>query len=185
MTVKRWANEWDLQVCFECTDWSVFEAIATDLDEMIHQLLWGHVHSYSFNLQWPWFTAKLIQLCQAEEDAYRNGGRVLYKQAKNVLTKEIRVAKGTTLKTWKTSFQPTTLHQFGKAWQKSPITRHQPPALCRIINRLFYCRFEKSHSFWPLHTFINTSNKPLSLPPESWSLGLWTGWVLGLPETED
>ncbi|KAL0150388.1 hypothetical protein M9458_054205 [Cirrhinus mrigala] len=35
-TVKRWTveAERDLQVCFELTDWSVFEAAATDLDEL-------------------------------------------------------------------------------------------------------------------------------------------------------
>ncbi|KAK3557509.1 hypothetical protein QTP70_028344, partial [Hemibagrus guttatus] len=35
-TVKRWTNETeqDLQACFDCTDWSIFEAGATDLDEL-------------------------------------------------------------------------------------------------------------------------------------------------------
>ncbi len=35
-TVKRWTNEaeWDLQACFHLTDWTVFEAAATDLDEL-------------------------------------------------------------------------------------------------------------------------------------------------------
>ncbi len=35
-TVKRWTAEaeQDLQACFELTDWSVFEAAATDLDEL-------------------------------------------------------------------------------------------------------------------------------------------------------
>ncbi len=39
------------------------------------------------------FIAKIRQLCQAKEDAYRNGDRVLYKQAKYTLEKEIKVAK--------------------------------------------------------------------------------------------
>ncbi len=39
------------------------------------------------------FTAKLRQLRQAKEDAYRKGDKVLYKQAKYTLEKEIRVAK--------------------------------------------------------------------------------------------
>ncbi len=43
----------------------------------------------------PWFTAKLRHLRQAKEDAYRNGDRVLYNQARNTLNKEIRVAKRT------------------------------------------------------------------------------------------
>jgi len=35
-TVKRWTaeEEQDLQACFELTDWSVFEAAGTDLDEL-------------------------------------------------------------------------------------------------------------------------------------------------------
>ncbi|MCI4379844.1 hypothetical protein PGIGA_G00233050 [Pangasianodon gigas] len=35
-TVKTWTTEAerDLQACFDCTDWSVFEAAATDLDEL-------------------------------------------------------------------------------------------------------------------------------------------------------
>ncbi len=40
-----------LQACFNLTDWTVFEAAATDLDELtetniIYQFLWGYVHSY-------------------------------------------------------------------------------------------------------------------------------------------
>ncbi len=33
-TVKRWTNETErvLQVCFDLTDWSVFEVAANDLD---------------------------------------------------------------------------------------------------------------------------------------------------------
>ncbi len=35
----------------------------------------------TYNNDKPWFTAKLRQLCQAKEDAYRKGDKVLYKQA--------------------------------------------------------------------------------------------------------
>ncbi len=47
----------------------------------------------NYNNDKPWFTAKLRQLRQAKEDAYRKGDKVLYKQAKYTLEKEIRVAK--------------------------------------------------------------------------------------------
>ncbi len=51
----------------------------------------------SFNLQQQqtgvWTVAKLRQLRQAKEDAYRKGDKVLYKQTKYTLEKEIRVAK--------------------------------------------------------------------------------------------
>ncbi|KAK3575570.1 hypothetical protein QTP86_029573, partial [Hemibagrus guttatus] len=44
----------------------------------------------TFNNDKPCFTAKLRHLRQATEDAYRNGDRVLYNQARNTLNKEIR-----------------------------------------------------------------------------------------------
>ncbi len=47
----------------------------------------------TYNNDKPWFTAKLRQLSQAKEDAYRKGYKVLNKQAKYTLEKEIRVAK--------------------------------------------------------------------------------------------
>ncbi len=47
----------------------------------------------TYNNDKPWFTAKLRQLHQAKEDAYRKGDKVLYKQVKYTLEKEIRVAK--------------------------------------------------------------------------------------------
>ncbi len=63
----------------------------------IYQFLWEFVHSYQdlSNLQqWQqWFTAKLRQLRQAKEDAYKKGDNVLYKQAKYTLEKKIKVAK--------------------------------------------------------------------------------------------
>ncbi len=103
-TVKRWTNEAekDLKACFDLTDCIVFEAAATDLDELTEP-----VNSYislcedlciptrtlfSFNNDKPWFTAKLKQ-SQAKEDAYRSVVKILYNQARNRLTKEIRVAK--------------------------------------------------------------------------------------------
>ncbi len=55
----------------------------------------------SFNNDKPWFTGKLKQLRHTKEDAYRSCNKILYNQARNRLTKEIRVAKNTTLKSWK------------------------------------------------------------------------------------
>lgn len=92
-----------LQACFDCTDWSVFEAAASDLDELTDT-----VTSYisfcedmcvqtktfcTFNNNKPWFTAELRRLRQDKEEAYRSGDRDLYKQARNKLTKEIKAAK--------------------------------------------------------------------------------------------
>ncbi len=89
--MKRWTNETeqDLKACFDLTDWSVFEAAANDLDELTET-----VTSYisfcedmciptrthlTYNNDKPWFTAKLRQLHQAKEGAYRNGNRVLFR----------------------------------------------------------------------------------------------------------
>ncbi len=36
----------------------------------------------TYNNDKPWFTGKLRQLCQAKKDAYRKGGKGLYKQDK-------------------------------------------------------------------------------------------------------
>ncbi|KAL0150724.1 hypothetical protein M9458_053947 [Cirrhinus mrigala] len=81
-TVKRWTNETErvLQVCFELTDWSVFEAGANDLDELTETVtsyisfcedMCIPTRTYlTYNNDKPWFTAKLRQLCQAKEDAY-------------------------------------------------------------------------------------------------------------------
>ena len=104
-TVRKWTNEakQELQACFDCTDWSVFEAANNNLDDLTDT-----VTSYisfcedmcvptktfrTFNNNKPWFTARLRQLRQAKEEAYRSGDRVLYRQARNTLNKEVRVAK--------------------------------------------------------------------------------------------
>ncbi len=104
-TVKRWTNEaeQDLKVCFDLTDWTVFEATANDLDELTETLtscirfcedmcIPARTH-LTYNNNKPWLTAKLRQLHQVKEDAYRKGDNVLYMQAKYTLGKEIIMAK--------------------------------------------------------------------------------------------
>ncbi len=73
-TVKRWSveAEHDLQACFELTDWSVFEAAATDLDELTDTVtsyisfcedMSVPTRTYlTFNNDKPWFSTKLKQL---------------------------------------------------------------------------------------------------------------------------
>jgi len=104
-TVKIWTVEAEqvLQACFELTDWSVFEAAATDLDELTDTVtsyisfcedMCVPTRTYlTFNNDKPWFSTKLKQLHQAKEDAYRSGDRALFKQAKYKLDREIRVAQ--------------------------------------------------------------------------------------------
>ncbi len=127
-TVKRWSveAEQDLQACFKLTDWSVFEAAATYLDELTDTVtsyisfcedVCVPTRNYlTFNNDKPWFSTKLKQLRQAKEDAYRSGDKALYKLAKYTLNREIRVAKKNySGKLKKTCFQATTLHQCRKA----------------------------------------------------------------------
>ncbi len=90
--VYRWTNEaeQDLKACFDLNDWSFFEAAANDLDELTETVTFyisfcenmcisNRTH-LTYNNDKPWFTAKLRQLRQAKEHAYRKGG-ILYKQA--------------------------------------------------------------------------------------------------------
>ncbi len=70
------------KACLNLTDWSVFEAAATDLDELTEIVtsyisfcedICIHTRTFlSFNNDNPWFTGKLKQLHQAKEDAYRS-----------------------------------------------------------------------------------------------------------------
>ncbi len=160
-TVKRWTNEaeQDLKACFDLTDWSVFEVTATDLDELTET-----VTSYisfcediciptrtflSFNNDKPWFTGKLKQLRQAKEDAYRSGDKILYNQARNRLTKEIRVAKNNYSEKLK---KELSANDPASVWTcLRNITMYKTPPPQSVENQqladdlnVFYCRFEKS-----------------------------------------
>ncbi len=77
-TVKRWTNEIErvLQACLDLTDWSVFEAAATNPDELTETVTSyiGYCEdmyiptrtSVTFNNNNPWFTAKPRPLRQAK-----------------------------------------------------------------------------------------------------------------------
>ncbi|MCJ8747486.1 hypothetical protein PDJAM_G00154020 [Pangasius djambal] len=184
-TVKRWTTEaeWDLQACFDCTDWSVFEAAATDLDELTDTVmsyisfcedLCVPTGTYlTFNNDKPWFSAKLKQLRQAKEDAYRSGDKALYKQAKYTLNREIRVAKqnySEKLKKQLSSNDSTSVWKGLKA-----ITSYKTPFPSTEANRHlaedlneFYCRFEKPR-LTPRtrsdHLTTQPSSPSPSLPP--------------------
>ncbi|KAL0161106.1 hypothetical protein M9458_044831, partial [Cirrhinus mrigala] len=159
-TVKRWTveAERDLQACFELTDWSVFEAAATDLDELTDTVtsyisfcedMCVPTRTYlTFNNDKPWFSAKLKQLRQAKEDAHRSGDKALYKQAKYTLNREIRVAK--------LNYSGKLKKQLSRSDSKSvwnglkAITSYKSPSPSPEANQQladdlneFYCRFEK------------------------------------------
>ncbi len=160
-TVKRWTNEaeQDLKACFDLTDWTVFEASANDLGELTKT-----VTSYisfcedmciptrthlAYNNDKPWFTAKLRQLHQAKEDAYRKGDKVLYKQAKYTLEKEIRVAKRNYSGKLRNKFSSSDSASVWKGMKD--ITSYKTPSPSTVETQLmaddlkeFYCRFEKA-----------------------------------------
>ncbi len=160
-SVKRWTNEaeQDLKSCFDLTDWTVFEAAANDLDELTET-----VTSYisfcedmciptrthlTYNNDKPWSTAKLRQLRQAKEDAYRKGDKVLYKQAKYILEKEIRVAKRNYSGKLRNIFSSSDSASVWKGMKD--ITSYKTPSPSTVENQQladdlneFYCRFEKT-----------------------------------------
>ncbi len=102
----------------------------------------------TYNNNKPWFTAKLRQLRQAKEDAYRKGNKVLYKQAKYTLEKEIRVAKRNYSGKLRNKFSSSDSASVWNEWKTSPVTRHHPSTLenQQLADDLneFYCRFEKT-----------------------------------------
>ncbi|KAL0147668.1 hypothetical protein M9458_057025 [Cirrhinus mrigala] len=179
-TVSRWTNETErvLQACFEWTDWSVFEAATTDLDELTET-----VTSYisfcedicipsrtylTYNNDKPWFTKKLKQLCQAKEDAYRNGDRVLYNQARNTLNKEIRAAKKNYTERLEDQFSSNDSVSVWKGLKA--ITNYKTPSPSTEVNQRlaedlneFYCRFESPHTHSD-HLFSQPLTPPVTLP---------------------
>ncbi len=122
----------------------------------------------TYNNDKPWFTAKLRQLRQAKEDAYRKGDKVLYKQTKCTLEKEIRVAKINYSDKLRIQFSSSDSASVWKGLKE--ITNYKTPSPSTVENQQqaedlneFYCRFEKNtpHPLWtPLHTTINTSSNP-------------------------
>ena len=186
--MRKWTNEskLELQACFDCTDWSVFEATSTDLDELTDT-----VTSYisfcedmcvptktfrTFSNNKPWFTAKLRQLRKAKEEAYRSGDRILYNQARNTLTKEIRVAKRSYSEKLKNRFSSNDpasvwrgLQDITNYRKPSPHTAENPQ-LADDLNE-FYCRFDhptstpRSNSDFTQQTAPPAITSPL--PPNS------------------
>ncbi|KAK3570721.1 hypothetical protein QTP86_025265 [Hemibagrus guttatus] len=86
-------------------------------------------------------------LRQAKEDAFRNGDRVLYNQARNTLNKEIRVAKRSYAKKLENQFSANDPASVWKGLKY--ITNYKTPSpsteanqqLAEDLNE-FYCRFE-------------------------------------------
>ncbi|XP_072556770.1 uncharacterized protein [Paramormyrops kingsleyae] len=160
-TVKKWTNaaKQELQDCFDCTNWTVFEAASDNLDELTDT-----VTSYisfcedvcvptktfcTYNNNKPWFTPKLQHLHQAKEDAYRSGDRALYRQARNTLTREIKVAKRSYSEKLKERFSANDPASVWRGLRDITSNRRPlPPAeankdLADELNN-FYCRIHEA-----------------------------------------
>ncbi len=103
----------------------------------------------TYNNDKPWFTAKLRQLRQAKEDAYRKGDKVLFKQAKYTLEKEIRVSKRNYSGKLRNKFSSSDSASVWKGMKD--ITSYKTPSPSTLENQQladdlneFYCRFEKT-----------------------------------------
>ncbi len=126
----------------------------------------------TYNNDKPWFTAELRQVRQAKQDAYRNGDKILYKQAKYTLEKEIRVAKmnfsdySDKLRIQFSSIDSTSVCKDLKDNQLQDTTPStvENQHLADDLNE-FYCRFEKtphacSGNLSTQPPPINTSSNP-------------------------
>ncbi len=103
----------------------------------------------TYNNDRPWFTAKLRQLRQVKEDVYRKEDKVLYKQAKYTLEKEIRVAKRNYSDKLRNQFSSSNSASVWKGMKD--ITSYKKPSPSTVDNQQqannlneFYFRFEKT-----------------------------------------
>ncbi len=119
----------------------------------------------TYNHDKPWFTAKLRQLRQAKEDAYRLGDKVLYKQAKYTLEKEIMVAKRNYSDKLRIQFSSSDSASVWKGMKD--FTNYKTPSPSTVENQqladnlnVFCCRFEKTPHTRPEHL----SSQPLTPP---------------------
>ncbi len=186
-TVKRWTNEAEqnLKAWFDLTDWSVFEAAANDLDELTET-----VTSYisfcedmciptrtrlTYNNDKPWFTAKLRQLRQAKEDAYRKRD----KQAKYTLEKEIRVTKRNYSGKLRNKISSSDSASVWKGLKD--IINYKTPSPSTVENQQladyfndFYCRFGQTGCVLSPLLFSLYTNDCTSKDPPSSSSSLQT-----------
>ena len=121
-----------------------------------------------FNNNKPWFTAMLKWLRQAKEEAFRSGDRILYNQARNTLTKEIRGAKRSYSDKEKNRFSANDPASVWRGLQdianyrKTSPHPMEKPQLADNLN-VFYCRFDHP-TFTPL-TCSNSDFTQSSAPP--------------------
>ncbi|XP_068507522.1 uncharacterized protein [Syngnathus scovelli] len=193
-TVRKWTVEsrQDLQACFDCTDWSVFDAANSDLHELTDTVtsyisfcedLCVQTKTFcTYNNDKPWFTPNLRRLRKVKEEAYRSGDRDLFKQTRNTLNREVRKARrcyGESLERHLSANpDPSTVWkglQSITGFKKRTPRPVESPRLADQLNR-FYCRFDRSsHTTGPpaaqstQSTYSPPPTTALSTPPSPWS----------------
>ncbi len=142
-----------LECFWSCCQWSGW---AHRVCNILYQFMWSFVHlcrtRLTYNNDKPWFNAKHRQLCQAKEDAYRKGDKVLNKQAKYTLEKEIRISKRNYSDKLRIQI---SFSDSASVWKgMKDITTYKTPSPSTVENQQqadnlneFYCRFEK-HLLW-------------------------------------
>ncbi len=124
----------------------------------------------SFNNDKPWFTGKLKQLRQAKEDAYISGDKILYNQARNILTEEIRVAKNNYSEKLR---RDLSANNPASVWTGlRNITKYKTPPPQSVENQqladdlnVFYCRFEKARLTPSTCPDLHSTHSPTPPPP--------------------
>ncbi len=196
-TLKRWTNEtneteWVLQACLDLTEWSVFEAAANYLDDLTetftsyisfceYMCIPTRTH-LTYNSDKPRFTAKLRQLRQAKENAYRKGDIVLYKQAKYTLEKEIRVAKRNYSNKLRTQFSSSDSASVWKGLKV--ITNYKTPSPSTVENQ----KSGRQSEWVLLQIWKNFMRSPPALPTLTAWTALWLqshsgSWAPTSPKT--
>ncbi len=127
----------------------------------------------TYNNDKPWFTAKLRPLRQVKQDAYRKGDKVLYKQARYTLEKEIRVAKSNYSNKLRIKLSSSDSASVWKGMKDIFSYKTPPPSTVENQQQAdnlneFYCRFEKTPHTRPEHL----STQPLTPPATPLSLTL-------------
>ncbi len=119
----------------------------------------------TYNNDKPCFTAKLRQLRKAKENAYRKGDKILYKQAKYTLEKEIKVPKRNCSDKLRIQFSFSDSASVWKVLKET--TNYKTPSPSTVENQQladdlneFYCRFEKT----PHTRSEHLSTQPLTPP---------------------
>ncbi|XP_073426005.1 uncharacterized protein [Dendrobates tinctorius] len=160
-TKKTWSEEakLQLQACFECTDWEVFQETCSGLDEWVDAVSSyirfcedtfipsKSVHFRGNNK--PWFTNKVRLIRKRKEEAYKAGDITEFKKLRNSLSKEIKLAKHEYAKILEERFSSKDTRSAWRGLREVTIYKSHPTivnpsrSLAAELNE-FYCRFEAS-----------------------------------------